>query len=173
MANPFSSSSRSPPPLQHPVPTHPAFIPDPPSTPSSPDGYMRFTSTPPIPQGQGHDQGQQQQQHQNFYQQQYAPHHPSQQQQQFQQYAGSNVPPGQQRQGAGGVPPDLNFAQWGVNPATAQLGFQLGQSAMAAGQDYVQKNVRVAHLWGFPLPPSASELTCLLCSLAAIFQYLC
>ncbi len=49
MANPYSSSSHSPPPLQHPAPTHPAFIPEPPSTPVSPDGYQRFTSSPPQP----------------------------------------------------------------------------------------------------------------------------
>ena len=34
-----------------------------------------------------------------------------------------------------------NFAAWGMNDATAQFGMQLGQSAVAAGQDYVQKNV--------------------------------
>lgn len=35
-----------------------------------------------------------------------------------------------------------NFGAWGINDTTAQLGMQLGQSAVAAGQDYVQKNVR-------------------------------
>ncbi|KAG1810608.1 YIF1-domain-containing protein [Suillus subaureus] len=39
--------SYSPPPLQHPVPTHPTFIPEPPSTPASPQGYQRFISSPP------------------------------------------------------------------------------------------------------------------------------
>ena len=34
-----------------------------------------------------------------------------------------------------------DFAAWGMDEATAQFGMQLGQSAMAAGQDYVQKNV--------------------------------
>ncbi|KAF9218602.1 hypothetical protein BS17DRAFT_791073 [Gyrodon lividus] len=63
--------SRSPPPLQHPVPTHPTFIPEPPSTPGPGSG---------------------------------------------------------------------DFAAWGMNDATAQFGMQLGQSAVAAGQDYVQKN---------------------------------
>jgi len=29
-----------------------------------------------------------------------------------------------------------------MNDATAQFGMQLGHSAVAAGQDYVQKNVR-------------------------------
>jgi hypothetical protein len=41
--------------------------------------------------------------------------------------------------GGGGGP---HFAAWGMNDATAQFGMQLGQSAVAAGQDYVQKNVR-------------------------------
>ncbi|KAF6743854.1 hypothetical protein DFP72DRAFT_1079487 [Ephemerocybe angulata] len=45
--------SQSPPHLRHPVPTHPAYIPEPPSTPSSPQGYQRFSSSPgpggPVP----------------------------------------------------------------------------------------------------------------------------
>ena len=90
--------TRSPPPLQHPVPTHPAFIPEPPSTPgpgpASPQGYQRY--------------------------QQPAPHH---------------------------IP---DFAAWGMNDTTAQFGMQLGQSAVAAGQEYVQKNVR--HLLLSPTP---------------------
>ncbi|KAG6328561.1 hypothetical protein ID866_10526, partial [Astraeus odoratus] len=82
--------SRSPPPLQHPVPTHPAFIPEPPSTPgpgpgSPPQGYQRYQPA------------------------RLEPHVP-------------------------------DFAAWGMNDATAQFGMQLGQSAVAAGQDYVQKN---------------------------------
>ncbi|KIM75121.1 hypothetical protein PILCRDRAFT_827537 [Piloderma croceum F 1598] len=44
---------------------------------------------------------------------------------------------GAQMGGGGGSP---NFAAWGMNDATAQFGMQLGQSAVAAGQDYVQKN---------------------------------
>ncbi|KAN0082719.1 YIF1 domain containing protein [Tylopilus felleus] len=85
MANYYS---RSPPPLQHPVPTHPAFIPEPPSTPgpgpASPQGYQRY--------------------------QQPAQHH---------------------------IP---DFAAWGMDDTTAHFGMQLGQSAVAAGQEYVQKN---------------------------------
>jgi hypothetical protein len=35
------------------------------------------------------------------------------------------------------------FAGWpGMNDATAQMGVQFGKSAVAAGQDYVEKNVR-------------------------------
>jgi hypothetical protein len=107
----MSYYSRSPPPLQHPVPTHPAFIPEPPSTPASPQGYQRFASSPP----------------------------PNQQYAARTQY---NPPPFQpipnpQHQHI----PD--FAAWGMNDTTAQFGMHLGQTAVAAGQDYVQKNVRV------------------------------
>lgn len=142
MANPYSSSSHSPPPLQHPVPTHPAFIPDPPSTPVSPDGYMRFTSSPPQPPPQGQHQ-------QAFYAQnlnQRAPGQPFVAGQYgsssgYQQFSGPGAPPPHQQQNQQ-LPTGIDLAQWGVNPATAQLGFQLGQSAVAAGQDYMQKNVR-------------------------------
>ena len=34
-----------------------------------------------------------------------------------------------------------DFTAWGLDGATAQLGMQLGHSAVAAGQDYVQRNV--------------------------------
>ncbi|KAL4080023.1 hypothetical protein V8B97DRAFT_1864484 [Scleroderma yunnanense] len=80
--------SRSPPPLQHPVPTHPAFIPEPPSTPASPPQRYHPHSEPHIP----------------------------------------------------------DFAAWGLNDATTQFGMQLGQSAVAAGQDYVQKNLQFGGL---------------------------
>jgi hypothetical protein len=36
-------NSHSPPPLRHPVPTHPAYIPEPPPTPQ---GYQRYSSSP-------------------------------------------------------------------------------------------------------------------------------
>jgi len=115
--------SRSPPPLQHPVPTHPAYIPEPPSTPASPQGYQRFTSSPApsIP---------------NVIAQPTYTHpvqaytSPFQHQQQQQAPVQSPQP--------ALVP---NFAAWGMNDATAQFGMQLGHTAVAAGQDYVQKNV--------------------------------
>ncbi|KAI0916712.1 hypothetical protein AcW1_010237 [Taiwanofungus camphoratus] len=132
----YYTNSRSPPPLQHPVPTHPAYIPEPPSTPASPQGYQRYTSSPPV-------------------------------QQPFTQSVpgvgpGSRIPPGYTastgqyqplgsppRQPVHGQPhPGVNvsnvpvdFSAWGINDATAQFGMQLGQSAVAAGQDYVQKNL--------------------------------
>jgi hypothetical protein len=56
-------------------------------------------------------------------------------------------------QGAGGQPHLMNpqFAgMWGMNDATAQLGIQLGQNAVAAGQEYVQKNVgRILNVTAF------------------------
>jgi protein transport protein YIF1 len=46
-----------------------------------------------------------------------------------------------------------DFAAWGMNDATAQLGMQLGHSAVAAGQDYVQKNVSDITLLSFLASP--------------------
>ncbi|KAF6751992.1 hypothetical protein DFP72DRAFT_850181 [Ephemerocybe angulata] len=42
--------SQSPPPLRRTAPTHPAYIPEPPSTPASRQGYQRFSSSP-VPGG--------------------------------------------------------------------------------------------------------------------------
>jgi hypothetical protein len=47
------------------------------------------------------------------------------------------MPPGQPNAMPGFSLP----AAWGVNDATAQMGVQLGRSAVAAGQDYMEKNV--------------------------------
>ena len=52
---------------------------------------------------------------------------------------------GHMGQGAQMGAPD--FAAWGMDDATAQFGMRLGQSAVAAGQDYVQKNVRRLQLF--------------------------
>ncbi|RXW12690.1 hypothetical protein EST38_g13166 [Candolleomyces aberdarensis] len=82
---------------------------------------------------------------------------PQQQQQQQQQQGGQYaVPQGSigggpqhpQQQHQGGQGPygaafQPDFGAWGINDATAQLGMQLGQSAVQAGQDYVQKNFGV------------------------------
>lgn len=44
--------------------------------------------------------------------------------------------------GVGGYQ-NTGFNGWpGVNDATTQMGVQFGKSAVAAGQDYVEKNVR-------------------------------
>ncbi|KAG6820393.1 hypothetical protein H0H93_001163 [Arthromyces matolae] len=96
--------SYSPPPLRHPVPTHPVYIQDPPSAPASPDGYQRFSSSSDTTNSQPP------------YVPAYSSHFPA--------------PP----------IPQPDFTAWGMNDATAQLGMQLGQSAVAAGQDYVQRN---------------------------------
>lgn len=128
----YYSNNRSPPPLQHPVPTHPAYIPEPPATPASPQGYERYTSSPPQP----------------GYQPQHQPpvHNAG-----YGQYQPMNSPPRQvpihgqiPPQHMGPAAPPVDFSAWGLNDATAQFGMQLGQNAVAAGQDYVTKNVCTA-----------------------------
>ncbi|KDQ10705.1 hypothetical protein BOTBODRAFT_115475 [Botryobasidium botryosum FD-172 SS1] len=131
--------SRSPPPLQHPKPTHLHYgLPEPPATPVSasgaePQGYMRFTSTPV---------GGQQQQHVPYAQHSMGAGY-AQPQQQYHAFAGG-VPtqgvPLQQQQGQFTPGPIPNFGAWGVNDATAAMGMQLGTAAVAAGQDYMEKN---------------------------------
>lgn len=140
MAQPYINS-RSPPPLQHPKPTHPAYPPpEPPKTPggstnsspysqaqrmSSDGGYQRYSS-PPVDA-------------------------PQQQQQGFSAYA-PQVPAQGQPQGYQAAQPYGNMAHanaqgqggdfgWQMNDATTQMGVQFGKSAVAAGQDYVEKNV--------------------------------
>ncbi|KAF8527579.1 YIF1-domain-containing protein [Hysterangium stoloniferum] len=126
----MSYYTSSPPPLQHPVPTHPPYIPEPPSTPVSPQGYQRFTSSPPNSNTsnanhQAYPYASQAQQYQSF-----ASTQPQQLHHHSQPHHGPPL----------GSVPMPNYAGWGVDGATAQLGMQLGQSAVAAGQEYVQKN---------------------------------
>ena len=104
-------NSHSPPPLRHPVPTHPAYIPDPPPTPGSPRGYQRFSSSP----GPASHGGQQ----------------PT-------PFRSLQPPIHSQYQQEGPAP---DFGAWGLDATTAKFGMQLGHSAVAAGQQYVQKNV--------------------------------
>ncbi|KAF8910768.1 YIF1-domain-containing protein [Mucidula mucida] len=112
----FGSGSHSPPPLRHPVPTHPAYIPEPPVTPGSPDGYQRFSSSPQPPQ-----------QHQQQQQQHYSQSVPA-----YSHYQ----PPLPPNPTVGFVPqpqarqPGVDFSAWGVDDATARLGMQLGNSAL-------------------------------------------
>ena len=40
-----------------------------------------------------------------------------------------------------GEAPAPDFGAWGLDATTAKFGMQLGHSAVAAGQQYVQKNV--------------------------------
>ncbi|KAF7338494.1 WD-REPEATS-REGION domain-containing protein [Mycena venus] len=125
----------SPPPLRHPVPTHPAYIPEPPSTPGSPQGYQRFSSSPQPGQHQSYG-------HPPAHVPAYTSPFQHQQQQPPQQ------PPPHGGHGQPGVPPMMppQFGAWGMNDATAQFGMQLGSSAVAAGQDYVQRT------WGGVFP---------------------
>ncbi|KAL9714910.1 Protein transport protein yif1 [Leucoagaricus gongylophorus] len=88
----------SPPPLRHPVPKHPSYIPEPPSTPVSPHGYQRYSSSPVPP----------------------------------------TLPP-YANPYAHNLPP-ANLAPWDIDTTTAQLGMRLGHSAVAAGQEYMQRN---------------------------------
>jgi hypothetical protein len=37
-----------------------------------------------------------------------------------------------------------------MNDTTAQMGFQVGKNAMAAGQEYMEKNVRITYLDHLP-----------------------
>ncbi|KAG8931736.1 hypothetical protein FRC02_002288 [Tulasnella sp. 418] len=115
----YSTGARSPPPLQHPIPTHAYSIPEP-----EPDSYTRYTSPPQPPQKPLHQSA--------------GPQH-----------MGYGVQPGYPAQPAYGVQypapqpgaqPAPSFNGWGVDDATAQMGLQLGRTAMAAGQDYVEKN---------------------------------
>jgi protein transport protein YIF1 len=119
MANYYNS--QSPPPLQHPVPTHPAFIPEPPSTPASPQSYQRYASSPSAPQNSHHFS------HGNSSYPQF-PHQPPSHLAHLQ-----NQPPLSHS-----IP---DFSAWGIDGPTAQFGMQLGQNAVAAGQSYVQRNV--------------------------------
>ena len=134
----------SPPPLQHPVPTHPAYIPDPPSTPVSPQGYQRFSSSP----APGPNQQQPPQQylspqfngHVPAYTTPFQHSQPQQQQQQQQQQHHDQHGQFHGQQPQQGRFPQPDFGAWGMSDPTAQFGLQLGQSAVAAGQDYVQRN---------------------------------
>ncbi|KAJ7705271.1 YIF1-domain-containing protein [Mycena rosella] len=126
-------ASKSPPPLRHPVPTHPAYIPEPPSTPGSPQGYQRFASSPQ-PGGQNQP---------TYAAPTHVPAYTSPFQHQQQQ------PPQPSHIHGQPPPPPMmqpQFGAWGMNDATAQFGMQLGHSAVAAGQDYVQRT------WGGVLP---------------------
>lgn len=147
----WSTQSRSPPPLQHPIPTHPHYIPEPPDTPvsssgggsgSQPDNYVRFSSEsarPPIEtilnpsQAPPHSFGATGAQgHHSFAGNTYRsptgygayPNPPNvYTQQQSQQH-----------------PPSYGGAPWGVNDTTAAIGLQIAGNAVHAGQEYMQRN---------------------------------
>lgn len=148
----FYSNNRSPPPLQHPVPTHPTYIPEPPSTPASPQGYQRYTSSPAPPQPAPPYGAQPVPVARNPQPPQAYVSHTG--------YAPVASPP-RQPTAHGQIPHPthpvvpVDFSAWGINDATAQMGMQLGQNAVAAGQDYVQKKVR-----GWYLDPGQCLIHC-------------
>jgi hypothetical protein len=168
MSAPYTST-RSPPPLIHPRPSH---ISQPPPEPRSStsmdasrlsgDSYSRFSSPPPVEsaQGQGQAHGayafggqggtfsmmgdgtappQQQQQFMGAASSRTGPYAPQTQGGEYMNPMGMNVGGGQ----TGGFNAFGAAGQWpmGMNDATAQMGMQFGKSAVAAGQDYVEKNV--------------------------------
>lgn len=148
MAVPPYTNSHSPPPLQHPKPTHPAYPPpEPPQTPgrssqSSPysarlsqdaDGYARYSS-PPVSGSFGDAGGAMGNMNQGSGSG-YAPQHAGHAHQR-----GGFAPAGPNAPVGYGAQP--GFGGWGgMNDATAQMGMQFGKSAISAGQDYVEKNV--------------------------------
>ena len=121
----YYTNNASPPPLQHPVPTHPAYIPEPPTTPMSPQGYQRYASSPPNPTGYAPPNLAPNMQPSYASGSAYPPAHPSPHQPQ-------PTPAG----------PPVDFSAWCFDNATAAFGMQLGQNAVAAGQEYMHKNVR-------------------------------
>jgi hypothetical protein len=153
-----SGTSRSPPPLQHPIPTHPHYIPEPPDTPVSslgggggggggePQGYMRFSSEstrPPIDSFMGGGANNfQQPQPQQLGNSQGSGGYRIPSNQPNPAYGMYPQPPNVYNQGPSplGAVPAFGGAPWGVNDATAQIGMQLGRTAVQAGQEYVEKN---------------------------------
>lgn len=148
-----SQTSRSPPPLHHPIPTHPHYIPEPPDTPvgSEPQGYMRFSSestrppidsftNPPVNAHSGNfggaPHGHSPQPGGGGYMMPAGPHgaQPG--------YGMYPQPPNvyTQAQGPSGAVPAFGGAPWGINDTTAQMGMQIGRTAVQAGQEYVEKN---------------------------------
>ncbi|TBU44630.1 YIF1-domain-containing protein [Dichomitus squalens] len=93
----------------------------------SPQGYQRYTSSPSVP---GYPQPIPNAGH---------PAHLSPPYASGNQYQPSPHQPHLQGQIGPGAPVD--FSAWGLDNATAAFGMQLGQSAVAAGQEYVQKNL--------------------------------
>ncbi|KAI8092543.1 YIF1-domain-containing protein [Halteromyces radiatus] len=107
-------TSKSPPPLQHPVPQHP--IPNFNST-------VHHTPSPGL--------GQQQQQQQQHYQQ-YLPQQSTQQPQPQQGYQPHHYAPGQTT--------DAFYSQFNLNDPAAQMGMHFAGNAMAQGTAYMERN---------------------------------
>jgi hypothetical protein len=119
------TSSKSPPPLQHPVPQHP--IPD--------FGTAVHNTSSPSPNLQ-----------QQQYQQQYGSPmmHQQQQSKMHQQTYDPNAYTPQPHQHQQMPPPNSNlYSQFGFNDPAAQMGMQFAGSAMAQGSAYVEQNVSI------------------------------
>ncbi|KAM6497252.1 protein transporter yif1 [Amanita muscaria] len=130
-----SFSSPSPPPLRHPVPTHPAYIPEPPSTPASPTGYQRYTSSPGPPQ-----QAPAYPTHVPAYTTPFQHSQPQPPHMQQMHHGQSHMHLQQATGPTGPTVPAPEYAAWGLNDATAQLGMQVGRNAVEAGQRYVSSH---------------------------------
>lgn len=125
------ATSKSPPPLQHPVPQHP--IPDfgtavhnTANTPSPGLHYQQQPYTSPMMQ----HQQQEGKMHQTYDPNAYTPqlqHQQAHQPHQQQPMPNSNL-----------------YSQFGFNDPAAQMGMQFAGSAMAQGSAYVEKNVSVS-----------------------------
>ncbi|KAF9432460.1 hypothetical protein BGZ76_010779 [Entomortierella beljakovae] len=139
----------SPPPLQHPVPTHPPVqMRDPAPTPSPRMPYAQAQGGQPYQQNQYRPQAQQQrssfdQQHQQQpfggsprtqFMSPQGQHPQSQHQYQPQQQHQQQPQQQQQQHGMPSFP-------FNMNDGTTQLGMQFGRSAVMAGQEYVEQNL--------------------------------
>lgn len=150
MAQPYINS-RSPPPLQHPKPTHPAYPPpEPPKTPGGSTNSSPYSQAARISQD-------------GAYVRYSSPPVGVEQQAEAASSSGVNpyaAPQAQTRSTYTSSPPaglgmgNMQHPQgyqsmgnfgangWGtMNDATAQMGVQFGKSAVAAGQEYMEKNV--------------------------------
>ncbi|KAG9327032.1 hypothetical protein KVV02_006509 [Mortierella alpina] len=130
----------SPPPLQHPVPTHPPVqMRDPVPTPSPRMNYAQAqggSGQQPYQQNQYRPQQQQPQQRSSFDQQQ-QPYGGSPRTQYMTPQQQQQAPHPQQQQPQHGIP---SFP-FNLNDGTTQLGMQFGKSAVMAGQEYVEQNL--------------------------------
>lgn len=157
-ANQYGAPSKSPPPLQHPVPQHP--IPD-----FGTAVRQSSTPSPGLPhlqaqQQQHHYQYNQSQQHQPMMQQAPPPQH---QQKMHQTYDPNAYTPQPQMQSP--QQPNSNlYSQFGFNDPAAQMGMQFAGSAMAQGSAYVEKNVsNFIHFYTHMLMMSPSLIDGLIC----------
>ncbi|KAG0256822.1 hypothetical protein BG011_004311 [Mortierella polycephala] len=129
----------SPPPLQHPVPTHPPVqMRDPVPTPSPRMPYAQAQNQQghQYQQNQYHPQQQQQQQQQRSSFDQQQPYGGSSQSQYMSPQQPSPQQP-QQPQQRHGIP---SFP-FNIDDGTTQLGMKFGRSAVSAGQEYVEQNL--------------------------------